>query len=161
MANIFKKIGFVNGQTKANATTMNTLETNISNAIQDVLLAAHPIGSYYWSSNNTNPKDLFGGTWTQIKDRFILAAGDTYAVGTTGGEATHTLTLLEMPTHNHGLSNSNFASYHTQRDGNSNWEFGGNNYLSGGNTTTTDTGSGQAHNNMPPYLVAYCWRRTA
>ena len=47
------------------------------------------IGSYYWSSNSTNPGTIFGGTWEQIKDKFVLAVGDTYtAVDITGGEAT-------------------------------------------------------------------------
>ena len=58
---------------------------------------AHPIGSIYRSVNATNPATLFGGTWEQIKDCFLLSAGDTYAAGSTGGEATHKLTVAEMP----------------------------------------------------------------
>ena len=58
----------------------------------------------FWASNDpTSPASFIGGTWEQIKDRFILAAGDTYASGSTGGEATHTLTVDEMPQHNHSL----------------------------------------------------------
>lgn len=60
--------------------------------------AAHPIGSYYWSSVNTDPGLLFGGTWQRIKDKFILAAGNTYTtIGATGGETRHTLTEGELP----------------------------------------------------------------
>ena len=77
-----------------------------------VFLAAYPVGSLYWSSKSTDPATLFGGTWKQIKDKFILAAGDTYTVGTTGGEAAHTLTTAEMPSHNHSAS-SNSAGAHT------------------------------------------------
>lgn len=84
----------------------------------------YPVGSIYMSVNSTNPGTLFGGTWTQIKDRFILAAGSTYAGGATGGAATinlahshtvdshnhslpantgsHTLTVSEIPAHTHG-----------------------------------------------------------
>ena len=61
----------------------------------------YPVGCIYQSAKATSPAELFGGTWEQIKDRFILAAGDTYAAGSTGGEATHTLTVNEMPRHNH------------------------------------------------------------
>ena len=57
----------------------------------------YPVGSIYMSVNSTSPATLFGGTWTQIQDTFLLAAGSTYAAGATGGEATHTLTENEMP----------------------------------------------------------------
>lgn len=117
----------------------------------------YPIGSYYWSSVATNPKDLFGGEWEQIKDKFVLAAGDTYSAGGTGGEATHTLTINEMPTHHHRQRS---------RGGNSNIAASGSSigqeFLGTSGTfvgTTEDTGEGGAHNNMPPYIVAYCWHR--
>lgn len=66
----------------------------------------YPVGSIYISVNKVNPATLFGGTWEQIKDRFLLAYGDTYNNGATGGEATHTLTSQEMPTHNHTYDKS-------------------------------------------------------
>lgn len=63
-----------------------------------------PIGSIYISVNTTNPGTIFGGTWEQIKDKFILCSGDTYSNGSTGGSATHlhgtqghTLTSSEIP----------------------------------------------------------------
>ena len=49
----------------------------------------YPIGAIYLSVSATNPAILFGGKWEQIKDRFLLAAGDTYAIGTTGGDIAH------------------------------------------------------------------------
>lgn len=73
----------------------------INQAKAEAILAAHPVGSLYWSSKNTNPSTLFGGTWTPIKDKFILAAGDTYANGATGGAATVTLTTQQIPSHTH------------------------------------------------------------
>ena len=69
--------------------------------VSTVLDKVYPVGSIYMSVNSTNPKTLFGGTWVQIKDRFLLAAGTTYKAGATGGEAAHTLTASEMPSHNH------------------------------------------------------------
>ena len=108
----------------------------------------YPIGSFYISANSTSPATLFGGTWTQIKDKFILAAGDNYTAGDTGGEATHKLTTTEMPNHTHIL-------YGGDNTGEPDW-FGGSNanYLG-------YTGGDGAHNNMPPYLVIYMWQRIA
>lgn len=73
----------------------------------------YPVGSLYWSKKSTSPATLFGGTWTQIKDKFILAAGDAYAQGATGGSATVTLTTAQLPAHNHsGSAQSNGSHSH-------------------------------------------------
>ena len=64
------------------------------------------------SSKNTNPGTLFGGTWTQIKDKFILAAGDSYSNGATGGAVTVTLTVSNMPSHKHSFTPSGTVSSH-------------------------------------------------
>ena len=79
----------------------------------------YPVGSIYMSVNSTNPGTLFGGTWAQIQDRFLLACGSTYANGATGGEATHTLTENEMPTHKHLSGNVN--SYVTGTTSGNQW----------------------------------------
>ena len=73
----------------------------------------YPVGSIYWSSKNTNPSTLFGGTWTQIKDKFILAAGDSYSNGATGGAATVTLTVSNMPSHTHSFTPSGTVASHS------------------------------------------------
>ena len=81
-------------------------------------LNIYPIGSIYMSVNNVDPSTIFGGTWQQIKDRFLLACGDTYNNGETGGDANHTpsgtvgnhtLTVNEMPAHNHVVNGSTVA----------------------------------------------------
>ena len=66
----------------------------------------YPIGSIYMSVNSTNPGTLFGGTWSQLKDRFLLGAGNTYTNGNTGGAATVTLTVNRMPKHSHTIYRS-------------------------------------------------------
>ena len=68
----------------------------------------YPIGSIYMSVNATSPASLFGGTWEQIQDRFLLAAGSTYSAGSTGGSATHTHTIAHTHTmaHTHTLSHT-------------------------------------------------------
>ena len=157
--------------------TTNQLE----NSIVDMI---YPIGSIYMSVNSTSPQTLFGGTWEQIKDTFLLATGDTYANGSTGGEATHKLTVNEMPSHTHTQNSHNHnpsslgrnwvpnsysitrSHFSTSSSGNryslasnsaEEWVWG-----ETGSTTATNqnTGGGQSHNNMPPYLAVYMWKRT-
>lgn len=114
-----------------------------------------PIGYIYLSTSSINPSEIFGGTWEPIKDRFLLLAGDTYKGGQTGGEATHKLTVNEMPRHFH-----NMGVLWGQK--------GGYGRVTGGNPSTgadrtniqgsdVYTGGDQAHNNMPPYIVVYGW----
>lgn len=135
----------VNGQT--GAVTVTSLS----------LLDVYPVGSIYMSVNSVSPAMLFGGTWEQIEDRFLLAAGTAYTAGDTGGEATHTLTVDEMPSHIHGMQgywNVSTGSKSTRA-------------RSTGGSDPVDTngmfaaGGDQPHNNMPPYLAVYVWKRTA
>lgn len=191
--------------------------------IAPVLQAVYPVGCLYWTSSSENPATTFGfGTWVQIKDKFILAAGDTYSNGATGGESEVTLTVNQIPAHAHeGVTDENNVSHthtgitdvedagHTHevtvssglRTPNSNGANGYTYFQAGasgptlgytdstqsntattGNVSTTHkhsfttdfqntnhthhfvsykTGGGLAHNNMPPYIVKYCWERTA
>lgn len=216
-----------------NSQVINAITYLIQQAKAEAIFAAHPVGSLYWSSKNTNPGTLFGGTWTQIKDKFILAAGDTYSNGATGGAAAITLTAANMPSHTHSFTPSGTVSSHSHGMNNHTHSFtpkgsvsvtGGNHrhsivccstvnssvqvkvpatsgkgsestYYSeysgnlsftssftgtagttgtaSGNTasatptftgtagTTGSAGSGTAINKMPPYVVKYCWERTA
>lgn len=136
----------------------------------------YPIGAIYMSVNSTNPSILFGGTWEQIEGRFLLATGDytetvngqsitvNYQTGAESGEMYHTLTTDEMPSHNHG----NYS-----RRGNITYNSSGNTHVmchsSNTNATSTpsgsgfimDTGSSNAHNNMPPFIAVNVWKRTA
>ncbi len=123
--------------------------------IDSIWSKIYPVGSIYISTSPTNPSTLFGGSWSQITGRFLLAAGSGYSAGSTGGEATHVLTQNEMPNHAHSWWMYNF----TQVGGTG----GGAGVLAGGTTsqTTGSSGGGAAHNNMPPYYVVYMWHRTA
>lgn len=128
-------------------------------AKNELLSKTYPVGSIYLSAEETSPASLFGGTWERLKDRFLLAAGDSYTPGATGGEAEHTLTVEEMPNHAHiqylrFQGGSDASTYAYQTLGNSSWGT-----ASSGNTS--GTGGGKAHNNMPPYLAVYMWKRVA
>ena len=123
-----------------------------------LLDAVWPVGSIYLSASEISPETLFGGTWQRVKDRFLLATGDVYAPGETGGEAQHTLTKAEMPAHTHGYDFTGQSDVTVvtairlyDADGRRN-EYQG---------ASASAGGGAAHNNMPPYLAVYVWRRTA
>lgn len=124
---------------------------------------SHPVNSLYMSTSSTEPAALFGGTWERIEDVFILAAGDTYPAGSTGGEATHILTLSELPSAELLITSplgQTLAS-----------EYGGETGPLGGVSPNTGNpsyeykanlnGENQPHNNMPPYLTVYVWKRIA
>lgn len=118
---------------------------------------AYPVGAIYLSVTDVNPASLFGGTWERIGGRFLLGADDTYAAGSTGGEAAHQLTTSEMPSHNHTLDN-----YNTTGGTTSSMTVQANDKKGySGNVNTLYTGGNKAHNNMPPYLAVYMWKRTA
>ena len=72
----------------------------------------YPVGSIYWSGNSTNPASLFGGTWVQIKDRFIWAKGDSDTVNATGGAKTVTLAVANIPSHTHSFTPAGSVSAH-------------------------------------------------
>ena len=147
----------------ANAEAIRTLESGIqlgSISITQLLLMAHPIGSIYSSTVATSPADLFGGTWERIKDAFLLSAGDTYSAGTTGGEATHKLTVDEMPSHTHIISHTSDneglgVAWGATKSGSDGYTV-----VMGGSPIYARTrGGDQPHNNMPPYLAVYMWQR--
>ena len=129
------------------------------------VLNAYPVGSIYMSVNSTNPGELFGGTWEQIQGRFLLGQGSGYSAGTVGGEASHILSVNELPKNIGHLNALSWASNNWMTDGSFSVEQkhkdrtspGGSDW---GDALYTLSGGGSAHNNMPPYLVVYIWKRT-
>lgn len=162
------------GGVKLSDSTSSTSSTNggiaatpaaVKKAIAEAKLAAWPVGSIYITVSNTSPAALFGGTWERISERFLLGASSSYPAGGTGGEFTHKLTQSELP--NYSLSVTNGSNVIRSKTGNTadayvqtqsggwgipNWE--------SKTVTVASGGSGEAHNNMPPYLAVYMWKRT-
>lgn len=162
------------GGVKLSDSTSSTSSTNggiaatpaaVKAAIVEAKLAAWPIGSIYMSVNSTSPASLFGGTWEKLSNTFLLAASSSYPAGSTGGEFTHKLTQSELP--NYSLSVTNGSNVIRSKTGKTadayvqtqpsgwgipNWE--------SKTVTVASGGSGEAHNNMPPYLAVYMWKRT-
>lgn len=125
---------------------------------EDLIDTIYPVGSIYVSVSSTSPSTLFGGTWVQIKDKFLLAQGDTYTTAeATGGEATHTLTTNEIPSHRHSMSKATQYASNTSATKGASIGYSS----SGEHFDSSYSGGGQAHNNLPPYIVVYVWKRTA
>lgn len=102
---------FFEGWITSNSTYSGNNE--VSDFEKRIFLAAHPVTTLYWTSDPRNPGDVYGGTWKQIKDRFILAAGDTYSNGATGGNADTTLAVDNLPSHSHSFTPVGSVSAHS------------------------------------------------
>lgn len=171
-------------------TGASTATGAVSNLKNDIVNLIYPVGSIYISYNSTSPATLFGGTWTQLKDRFLLGAGSTYSNGATGGASTVTLAEANLPSHTHtftgssvtlGTTGSHAHSVDGGNGGGGSWslwdvysnfpstrKMSAHLYSAGAHThswtaagTNKSAGSGNSHNNMPPYLTVYMWKRTA
>lgn len=150
--------------TAMSSTSVNAVQNKVVKAYVDAIWSAiYPVGSYYETSDASfDPNTAWGGTWVlDSKGRVTVSRDETIAdfntVGKTGGEKTHTLTVDEMPNHTHkdgtsaSIAYAGYAGANTAQvafDANS-------------GRATTATGGGQAHNNMPPYVVVNRWHRTA
>lgn len=137
---------------------------------KSILDAVYPVGAIYMSVNNTSPETLFGGgTWERIQGRFLVGAGSNGAsgnqalnvnAGTTGGETNHTLTTSEMPSHRHTTT----FDERQMASGTGAWPITAYTPQGSGpfaSRESMETGGGQSHNNLPPYLSVYMWKRTA
>lgn len=143
-----------------------SITTLINQAKAEAILAAHPVGSYYWSDNSTSPATLFGGTWQALPAGYTLIAQGsgtdsfgnfTYTAGQTYGERMHTLTVGEIPSHNHSIDYTHVSgelseTYYIQTGK----ALGRNGYWH-----INATGGNGAHNNLQPVKAVYVWRRTA
>ena len=95
-----------------------------------------PSGWVLCDGNNGTPN---------LQDRFVVGAGSSYSVDDTGGAASVTLTIDQMPSHNHSYTFLNQNVSH-----------GGGSSAYGRTTTSGSTGNkggGQSHENRPPYYA--------
>ena len=143
--------------------TFNILK-NIVNKTQ--LDYVHPVGQIFTTTSSTfDPNVEWGGVWQKLTDKFLVGAGSTYTLGDTGGEAEHTLTVNEMPSHSHGfvkggsalcLGATSYVEITGGFDTGAYW-----NNLNKARSDIANAGGGQAHNNLPPYQAVYMWERTS
>ena len=147
-----------NGSGQVSFTTLTGVTATISNA--------YPVGSLYMNAtNSTNPATLLGfGTWSSFGAGRVLIgidSGDTDfdTAEETGGSKTHTLSVAELPAHSHTISGNISRSGHSYEHHQYNSRMPGENFDT--NPSVSNTGSGNAHNNVQPYIVVYMWKRTA
>ena len=155
----------LNSDIKVNRLTLGEIDSTVS-ALFDLI---YPVGSIYYTNNaNFSPNVSFNGTWEQIKDVFLLAAGDTYVGGTNGGSATHTHGAGSLYA-NIGSPQGNAAALGFTA---TNWHGTTSTYSVGGNGSSASghpnrshdtpvggtTGSGSS---LPPYIVVYVWKRVS
>ena len=137
--------------------------TAIGNNLIDII---YPVGSIYFTASVVSPSTSIGGTWVryaQGKCLFGVDDADTdFALETTGGEKEHTLTVAEMPSHTHTLDDNyrqltqNGAIYHNDFQKAYTATTPGSAV-----DTTSATGGDQPHENLPPYIAIYIWKRIA
>ena len=173
------------GEDTTKPITSAVLKKMLDETYAKAKLDAHPVGSIYESTDSTSPATLFGGTWEKMEAGLVLVSqgtaksGTTFTAGATGGEEKHQLTIGELPAHNHsGTAQSNGAHTHgvtisTQQSA------GGSYHIRKTDSPTTETyqttsagahthtlsinntGGGESHNNLQPYIAVYRWLRTA
>lgn len=138
----------------------------------NLLQIIYPIGSYYISASATSPASIMGGTWSQISGgRFLCAAGNDYQAGSTGGSASVALSVDQLPAHWHEVQENSSSDgtwkqlgmWFTNVGAGTGWAIPvGGGYTVPSPRVATDTiGENLSHENRPPYIVAYIWRRTA
>lgn len=165
-------------------TTSTTLEqAKWSNVLKMMLGGIYPVGCIYAETTGANPGTTFGiGTWTAFAaGRTLIGAGTSdqaFTAGNTGGESNHQISWNEMPSHSHGVNDPGHrhatcdAGQTVFTSGSTNTTYAASGYqqITWGNTNTGYSGTGiginsagadQAHNNLPPYIVVYFWKRTA
>lgn len=145
------------------------LTGNITLTVDDIgtstiFLVSHPVGSLFETTVSTNPGTLYGGTWAawgggRTPVGVNPADTDFKTVEKTGGEKTHVLTEAEIAPHSHIET----VYWNAGESGTAHpaaIEAGDPRKYGGLVARTENTGGGQAHNNLQPYITCYIWKRT-
>ena len=163
-AEIKAEINAVKDETKAE---INAAKTEINAVKDEIKRTTTHVGQIILSTTlNTaaKVKNIYGGNWEAFgAGKVLIGAGSnggrSFTAGSTGGEYTHTLTINEMPSHTHTVTDRYFKRNEGDQLGATHGdELLGNTYTT---STTSAAGGGQAHNNMQPYVVVYMWRRVS
>lgn len=141
---------------------IDTLPSKIDNAILEDNKKKYPVGKIIMSTEGINPATyLEFGDWElwgsgRVPVGVNISDEEFNSAEKIGGEKTHKLTIKEIPSHNHGIYFADNNGGAGQKD-----TFTYNGYVRSRELSTAiaNTGGGQAHNNMPPYITCYMWKR--
>lgn len=170
LANMIKAITGKNSWMTAPATSLQSASNHINNTSDphETMKQIYYIGCVIYNTvSNANPNTYLGfGTWASYgPGRVIVGASNAFALGATGGAATHTLTSDELPSHSHMFgADDQVGSQGGYNDAAAGFGYDADSRTNGGgrNLQTKEFQTrGNAHNNMQPYIVAYRWTRTA
>lgn len=136
------------------------MNINLVNNLTSEILRPMPWyeeNSVYITADSISPAYYYGGIWEELSGVFLLANGTTFPANSSGGEATHVLTVSETPWHQHAIT----ARQSGSGSGGNCMESIGNAYNSWGYATSAMAGvTGSApHNNMPPYIAVHIWKK--
>ena len=156
-------------ETDLNNAYLGEIDENSASIVSQLINVIYPVGSIYITTNEQNPGEYLGGEWESYGEgRTIVGAGTgtdennvqkMFEINQTGGEYQHTLTVNEMPSHNHTISSATLWAWNSSYPINSS-EMGGTKSRWNAKSISTDTrGGSQAHNNIQPYVVTYMWKR--
>ena len=160
LENIDKSLKELNIKNMNNKKQLNETKEEFS---KNLLEKVYPIGSYYWSEKDINPGNIFGGIWNKIEGKFLFASDRNHSTGTSGGEERVTLSISEIPRHSHGYMKFKYDNTYNPRDCSTKrqeWQpYACKDHDFYTKDTTDSSGGNCSHNNMPPYIVANCWKR--
>lgn len=179
--NTIQNNNIANLQSQINTLTNQIMSLN--NSISSYWETIYPVGSIYMSLNSTSPATLFGGTWSQMKDRFLIGAGNSYSLNTTGGATTSKIQEKNIPVMpvwmnykpggNYSRSKNDTSAYvvHIGMQGTATtvypasttgvWPVNGMQYGNRGYDAHVGCNDSEALSIMPPYIAVYIWKRTA
>ena len=124
--------------------------------ISDLVLAMHPVGSFYFSADPTDPSIIFGGgSWERVRGRFLWCETDERVAGSVGGEESHTLSVAETPSHTHTRGTMNITG--TIPNGNETNQFNPTGAFYKTSETATSAYNGTAHPNVIGLDASRSW----
>ena len=159
-------------ETDLNNAYLGEIDENSASIVSQLINVIYPVGSIYITTNEQNPGEYLGGEWESYGEgRTIVGAGTgtdennvqkMFEINQTGGEYQHTLTLTELPLHNHNIFVTG-GSFTAVTDGVylTNTGVSSDTIVNSGRNQgrTRDNGGDQPHNNIQPYIVTYMWKR--
>ena len=149
------------------STTSSTLMTTVNNLIAEKNQAIYHVGKILMTTENINPATYLGfGTWQlwgsgRVPVGVNTSDNDFKTSEKTGGAKSVTLNINQIPSHNHKAPSYNTANYNG--DGSASRRYPVSESDVGAKATwyTSNTGGGQAHNNLQPYITCYMWKRVS